>query len=135
MKQIGIWLDKEKAHIVTLEDSQESFQTIESNIESYSPKTGNSGTHHRGGVQSTPQDSKYLEREKLQHKNYFRNLVKHVMTVNELAIFGPAETPERFSKHLEDHHPELNSLVRAVQKADSMTDNQVKALVRDFFQK
>jgi len=132
MKNIGVWLDKEKALVVTIENGTENMKTIPSNIETFRIH-GGSGTRLKGGPQDVVQDSKYLEREKHQTKRYFKELAEEVNSADSLAIFGPAETFEKFKKELEDSHKELNARVKKVQRVDSMTDNQVKALVRDFF--
>ena len=132
MKNIGIWLDKEKAYVVTIENENETLERVPSNIEDYHIY-GGSGTRFKGGPQDVVQDSKYLEREKHQTKNYFKELVSRLKEADALAIFGPAETYEKFKKELEDSYQELNQKVKTVQRANSMTNNQVKALVRDFF--
>jgi stalled ribosome rescue protein Dom34 len=132
MKHTGIWLDKDKALIVTIENENETFQTVSSNIEHYNIR-GGSGTRLKGGPQDVVQDSKYLEREKQQLKQYFKAIVSHITDTNALVIFGPAETNEKFSKELHENYNSLSTKIKDVKKADSMSDNQVKALVRDFF--
>ncbi|MBT8254806.1 MAG: hypothetical protein KJN68_12610 [Bacteroidia bacterium] len=132
MKYIGIWLDKDKAHVVTLMKEHEKMKTIESNIEHFHP-AGGSGTKAKGGPQDVVQDSKYLEREKHQHKTYFKSIVPHLKGAHSLAIFGPAQTGERLAKHLENYNHMLFMKLKGVEKADSMTLNQVKAMVRDYF--
>ncbi|WP_028892225.1 hypothetical protein [Tenacibaculum sp. 47A_GOM-205m] len=132
MKNVGVWLDKEKAFVVTIENGTEDMKTIESNIETFHIH-GGSGTRFKGGPQDVVQDSKYLEREKHQTKRYFNKLAEEVNSADSLAIFGPAETFEKFKKELESSHQELDARVKKVQRVDSMTDNQVKALIRDFF--
>jgi stalled ribosome rescue protein Dom34 len=79
------------------------------------------------------QDSKYLEREKHQLKAYFNNLADAIGDADAIALFGPAETNEKFRKELSENHKTLAAKLIAVTKADSMTPNQIKALVRDFF--
>ena len=80
------------------------------------------------------QDSKYLEREKHQLKRYFEKIVATVKPVNELVIFGPAETPNKLYEMLQDSYPSIAKKVKNVNKADSMTDNQFRALARESFQ-
>lgn len=132
MKNTGIWLDKDKALIVTIENGIETLSTIASNIEHYRIH-GGSGTRFKGGPQDVVQDSKYLEREKHQTKQYFKEIVSEIKETNALVIFGPAETNEKFSKELHENYKDLSTKIKGVKKADSMTDNQVKAWVRDFF--
>ena len=132
MKNIGIWLDKEKALVVTVENGKEKFVTIPSNIEQFHVG-GGSGTRFKGGPQDVVQDSKYLEKEKHQFKTYFKNIVSEIKDADAIAIFGPAQSNEKFEKELRENYGDLKDKIKGVEKADSMTDNQVTALVRDFF--
>lgn len=134
MKKIGIWMDKEKAHIVVLSNDQEKMHTLYSNVETFRPK-GGSGTKFKGGPQDVVQDSKYLEREKHQLREYFKTLADMVKNADALALFGPADTAEKFRKELNKNYQLLAGKVKTVTKVDSMTDNQVKALVRGFYNK
>lgn len=129
MKNTGIWLDKEKAFIVTLENNKESFVVIESNIENYKITANKS----IGGAQEVAKDLKYLEREKHQFKSYFKNIVSKIGSIDALVLFGPAETYKRFKKELEEHYTSINGKVKHVQKADSMTNNQIIALIKDSY--
>ena len=132
MKNTGIWLDKEKAHIVTLENGNETMNTVRSEVEDYHIH-GGSGTRFKGGPQDVVQDSKYLEREKHQLKLYFKEIASEVKDASALVIFGPAEAKDKLNKELQEKYKNLSAKVRAVIVADSMTENQMKALVRDFF--
>ncbi len=132
MKNTGIWLDKEKAIIVTIENEKESINTVLSNIEDYHIH-GGSGTRFKGGPQDVVQDSRYLEREKHQLKDYFKSITSGIKKTDALVIFGPAETSGKFSKELQENYKLLSVKIKGIKKADSMTDNQVKAWVRDFF--
>ena len=132
MKNIGIWLDKEKALVVTVENGKEKFVTIPSNIEHFHVG-GGSGTRFKGGPQDVVQDSKYLEKEKHQFKTYFKNIVSEIKDADAIAIFGPAQSNEKFEKELSENYSDLKAKIKGVEKADSMTDNQFTALVRDFF--
>lgn len=132
MKDIGIWIDKDKAFIVILEKDKETVIWVPSNIEHYRIH-GGSGTRLKGGPQDVVQDSRYLEREKHQFKNFFKEVISFVRDANALAIFGPAGTNEKLQKELATFHRDLNSKVVIVRKEDSMTENQMKALVRGFY--
>jgi stalled ribosome rescue protein Dom34 len=133
MKKIGIWIDKEKAQVVYLNDSSEKFETIFSEIEFFN-RTSSSGSRVKtGSNQDITHESTYTEREKHQLKAYFNNLANAIKEADAIAIFGPADTNEKFRKNLKEHHKQLASKIKTVSKADSMTENQVKALVRDYF--
>ena len=57
MINTGIWLDKNKALIVSLTEETEVFKTIISNVENFHIH-GGSGTRFKGGPQDVVQDSK-----------------------------------------------------------------------------
>ena len=132
MKKTGIWLDKKKALIVKLENGKENFIAIKSNLEDYHV-SGGSGAKAKGGPQDVVQDSKYLEREKHQLKNYFKELASNLYDADEIALFGPAETSEKFNKDLKKKYKNIGVKVKEVKKADSMTSNQVVALVKKYY--
>jgi len=133
MKNIGIWMDKEKAYIIRLNNKEENMETIFSEVEFFNRK-GTSGPRVKSGVtQDVTHERTYLEREKAQLKTYFKKLADAIGDADAIALFGPADTNEKFRKDLLEHHKGLAARVKAVTKADSMTENQTKALVRDFF--
>ncbi|TWO32896.1 hypothetical protein E1J38_008530 [Seonamhaeicola sediminis] len=130
--KIGVWLDKEKAHIVCLHDGVADFKTVLSNVENFKIH-GGAGTKFKGGPQDVVQDSKYLEREKHQIKAYFKDLATEIKDAEAIVLFGPAETGFKFHKELSNNYKELESKVTEVIKADSMTNNQVIAWVKTYF--
>ena len=134
MKNIGIWMDREKAYIISIDNDKEDVTTVFSKIEDFRIG-GGSGSRFKGGPQDVVQDSKYLEREKNHFKSYFKEIAQHLKNVNTIVIFGPAEAGEKFNKKLQKKHKVIGKKVEAVIKADSMTLNQIKALVRDYFKK
>jgi len=132
MKNTGIWMDKEKAYLITLNEDNNDMITILSEIEDYRIH-GGSGTRFKGGPQDVVQDSKYLEREKNQFKAYFKKIIPYIENADSIVIYGPAEAGEKFNKELSKNYKEIGNKVKAVLKADSMTENQTKALIRDYF--
>ncbi|MEH6760446.1 MAG: hypothetical protein V7687_04680 [Maribacter arcticus] len=133
MKKIGIWMDSKHAHIIRLAQEEETLETINSEIEFFN-RTGTGGTRVKSGVtQDVTHERTYLEKEKAQFKNYFNSIAEAVADCDELMIFGPADINERFKKELSQHRKSLFGKLKAVEKADSMTENQTKAYVRNFF--
>ena len=132
MKNTGIWLDKNKAIIIYIEDDSEKVFTITSNIEHFHIH-GGSGTRIKGGPQDVIQDSKYLEREKHQLKVFVEKILKKIVDTNSIVLFGPAEVKDKFNKFLKRTHPSYHKQLVGVLTADSMTDNQLKAWVHNYF--
>ncbi|WP_299249657.1 hypothetical protein [uncultured Aquimarina sp.] len=132
MKSTGVWMDKEKAYIIDIKENDEDMTTIFSEIEDYRIH-GGSGTRFKGGPQDVVHDSKYLEREKNQFKAYFKKIIPHIKNADTIVIYGPAEAGEKFNKELTENYKDIGKRVKAVLKADSMTENQTKALIREYF--
>jgi stalled ribosome rescue protein Dom34 len=128
----GIWIDKEKAHIVTLQSGEEHLETIYSEIENYKP-SGGARSKVKWGPQDVVQDSKYTEREKHQLKKYFKQIAEKINDTEGLVIFGPAGTNVKLADELHQNYKTIAAKIKGVEKADSMTLNQIKALVRDFY--
>ena len=134
MKNIGIWIDKRVAKIVSIENGIERLETLLSQVEDYHIG-GGSGTKFKGGPQDVVQDSKYLEREKLQLKTYFKTIASEIKDSDAIVLFGPAEIKDKFNKALNASYKDLSAKVKDVVTADSMTKRQVKAWVKAFYKK
>lgn len=132
MKYTGVWIDKDKAHVVTIDNGKECFSTLRSEVEHFSAK-GGSGQRFKSGPQDVIKDSKFLEREKHQLKQYFKTITENINDTDALVIFGPANTNQKFKKELSENYNALDSKVKDVVKTDSMTNNQIMAWVRDYF--
>lgn len=132
MKNIGIWIDKREAKIVSIEAGNERFDTIVSAIEEFHPG-GGSGTKQKGGPQDVVQDSKYLEREKHQLTTFFKQIIASITGADAIVIFGPAQVGEKLYNELVQKKSQLHHKALSLEKADNMTDNQVKAWVREFY--
>ena len=132
MKKIGIWIDKENAHIVALEEHTEILTTIKSNIDHFHV-VGGARSKTKWGPQHVVHDSKYLEREKHQLKLYFKRVIDKISEADSIIIFGPADTNAKLQKELNSNFKNISSKVQAVKKTDSMTTNQIIAYTRSFF--
>lgn len=132
MKELGIWIDKEKAHLVFLEAEEVKFETLDSDLDFFNPR-GGSRSKTRWGPQDVVQDSKYLEKEKHQLKNYFSKLAAYGKKADAIVVFGPAETGLALRKEWEVSQKDVAQKIKRVEITDSMTNNQVIAWVKDFF--
>ena len=132
MKQIGIWIDKREAKIVSIEEGNEHLNIITSDIEDFHAG-GGSGTRLKGGPQDVVQDSRYLERERHQLTEFFKDIIKCIVDADAIVIFGPAQTRLKLIDELSGKHSQLHSKIKSTEKADNMTDNQIKAWVRDYY--
>jgi tRNA uridine 5-carbamoylmethylation protein Kti12 len=108
------------------------MKTIHSEVENYHVK-GGSRSKTPWGPHQVVKDSTYMEREKHQLKKYFREIATTIADADSIVIYGPAETNLKLEKELKENFKDIAKKVLKVEKADSMTTNQVKALIRDFY--
>ena len=132
MKQVGIWIDKREAKVVSIKNGNEHLETITSNIEDFHVG-GGSGSRLKGGPQDVVQDSKYLEREGHQLTDFFKDIATSISGADAIVIFGPAQAGQKLDEELLKKYAPLHHKVKAVEKADNMTDNQIMAWVRDYY--
>jgi len=132
MKKVGIWIDRRNAKIISIKGGNVQFDTIVSNLEDFNV-TGGSGTSVKGGPQDVVKERKYLEREKQQLSAFFQAIALFIADADAIVILGPAQTGEKLHAELSEKHTQLHNKVKSVEKADSMTDNQLIARVRDYY--
>lgn len=133
MKQTGIWMDKKEAYVVSLENGKTEIKNVASELEFFNPK-GGSRSKTRWGPQQVVHDSKYTERENHQLRDYYDHLAEELKEADAIVLYGPARTKADFKKRLDQVHAAIGVKVKDVLTADSMTSNQVKALIRDYFE-
>lgn len=131
-KQIGIWIDSSRAIIVTLADGQKQLTEIESDIENriYHEKEGDKGSFM--GSRHINNEKNFEERKIQQINRYLKNVLQTVKDADELYVLGPADIKLKL-KHKIESDNELASKLKSVETADSMTNNQVLAKVKEFF--
>jgi len=132
MKKVGIWIDQKEANMITLlEDSQE-YKTIYSDIETRERFSGETKQYGRFGDQ-------YLNYEKGKENKinelttkFLNVIIKKLNDIDELLIFGPAQTKSKLEKLIQKI-PDLNSKLKDVQTSKNMSENQKIAYVKSYF--
>jgi len=131
-KQTGIWLDHEKATIITLDKGNYNLNTIESDIVTRNRIDGETKKYGRFGDQSLSQEKHKERRIKEQTSNYLKNLLSEIKDADELVLFGPANMKRELEKNIFNNST-LAPKLKAVISADSMTENQMVAWVKKFY--
>lgn len=133
MKKAGIWIDRKKAVIIRLDIEDTQVETHISKIENTDSDFSGSKDFERSGAQEIVKDRRVLEIKKHSIKNYFKQVSSNLEDMDSIVIYGPADIPLIFNKELESNYPNLHKKVVDVLKADSMTDNQIKAMVSNYY--
>ena len=67
----------------------------------------------------------------MQLDKYFDDIIAHIRDAAMIQIFGPGEAKDGLLKRLKNN--DLKDRIVKIETADSMTDNQVAAKVREYF--
>lgn len=133
-KKVGIWLDSEKAYIISLINGREKLEKIESNVESRVRYEGEKKSFSRIGGQLVNPQKKKTKRKKQQLQSYFQNILKKTKDAGNIYIFGPAEAKTGLKKEY-GRYKELQKKVLRVENSGKLTENQMIAQVREVFAK
>lgn len=117
----GVWLDNDKAMIITnaLGDHVTNF-AIQDKLEAREA--------HGGGSEHSMNSSKQADSLK-----YFKALSSLLLNYDEILVFGPGKSQEQFRNHLQKD-AQFSSKKITIDSAEHLTDPQMIAKVRDFFE-
>ena len=132
-KYAGIWIDREKAFVVIISEDRETIERIESGIAGRVRLSGGSRSRTIYGPQDVASERKIEEKRKHQFREYYRTVVDKIGDARKVFLFGPGEAKVELEKEIKNSK-ELALRVAGVEPADKMTENQIRARVREFFQ-
>lgn len=132
-KEVGLWVDHRKAVIVTLENGTEVTREIQSNMEKH--VRFSSGTHSKDHLDTQgPAAEDMRDRQFKEHLDrYYDEVIAYIRDADSILIFGPGEAKVELENALK--HNGLGEYVIGVESVDKMTDRQIAAKVRGYFQK
>nr|WP_320119929.1 hypothetical protein [uncultured Marinifilum sp.] len=133
-KNIGVWLDTEKAYIITLKNGESTVEVIESEVETRVRFKGETKAYSKMGNQFINPAKRMTHRRRHQFKHYFENITNCLKEADEIYLFGPAETKVHLAKYL-NKYPNLNERIRKTESEDHLTENQMIAHVKQVFEK
>ena len=131
-KQTGIWLDKEKAIIINLSEGKHTIKYLESNITIRERIPGEGKKFGKFGSQFLSLENKRKNRIKKQTVKYLKKIVLEIKNSDEIVLFGPAEMKTDLEKVILENS-KISSKLLAVRTADSMTENQLVAWVKEYY--
>ena len=131
-KQIGIWIDRRQAIIVSLMDSKETVKTMASQFEKHTPTTGGGRASKPYGSQEIVAGDRVERRSERHLDRYYEDVMAALAGADEIALFGPGQAKVEMKKRLEKSKP-LSKKLKAVETVDKMTETQIRAKVKEFF--
>lgn len=139
-RKTGVWLDKEKAYLVHLQNGEEKMEVIESDVAFQERIPGQGDRRGRlrfrggqgGGVEMATQEKSEQKRQQKFLQRYYHEIANHLKDSKKVYIFGPAEAKTELEKELEADNT-FKAAITDVATSDKMTENQLKAKVKQHF--
>jgi len=123
-KKVGLWLDRNKAVIVSITDNGEERKRITSDMEHY--------VRYSSSVPGDGSPENIRDRRFWNHLGeYYEKIIAHIRDATEIQIFGPEEAKHELQKHLESKG--LAGHIVSMEDADKLTDLQIAIKVQTRF--
>jgi hypothetical protein len=123
-KRVGLWLNRNKAVIVSIANNIEGKRIITSDMEHY--------LLYSTVVPGDGSPEEIRDRRFWKHLGeYYDKIVEHIRDATEIQIFGPKEAKYELQKHLENEG--LAGQIVSLEDADELTDLQIATKVQKRF--
>ena|SRR5215211_4315836 len=123
-KQVGLWINRNKAVIITIANNVEGRRIITSDMEHY---VLYSTVIPGDGSPENIRDRRYWNHL----GEYYDKIIAHIRDATEIQIFGPAEAKYELEKHLEKEGLALH--IVSIEHAETMSDLQIATKVQTRF--
>lgn len=133
-KLFGLWVDHEKAIIVSLIDGSHKVTHVESDIEGRFRLKGGSRSNTPYGIQSATSESKRDFRYSKHLNIYFQHIIDLLKEAKHIFIFGPGEAKIELKKEIEKNNVFLDK-ISDIETTDKLTEPQIVAKVKKYFEK
>jgi hypothetical protein len=131
--RVGLWIDHRKAIVVAVTDKGEETALIISAVEKQLRRSGDSplkGTYEPLQVPASDSRQKALTG---QLNIYYDAVIASIRDAEAILIFGPGDAKGELKKRLKKNN--LDGRIAGIETVDRMTDRQIAARVRKYFQK
>jgi hypothetical protein len=123
-KRVGLWLDRNKAVIVSIANNIEAKSIITSDMEHY--------VLHSSVVPGDGSPEDIRDRRFWNHLGeYYDKIIAHIRDAAEIQIFGPEQAKHELQNHLENEG--LAGHIVSVEGAGKLSDLQIAAKVQKRF--
>lgn len=129
---IGIWIDTNQVVVINLSNGDQTVKTIESHIDTKVRTPGESKKYGRFEGHYTTYEKNWENKKLAQTNEFLKILLNEIENCDAVVLFGPAIMKTLFEKEIKNNLNLIGKLV-GVFDADSMTENQMVAWVKDFY--
>ncbi len=122
LKKLGIWMDHSDAHLVEYKPNEMKTRFISSDF-----------THEVKEESLSKSESKMHNKEQQEQSYYYKKLGEVIKAYDDIVLFGPTDAKVELQNMLhEDHH--FDNIKIHVEQSDKLTNNQLHAYVKDYFE-
>jgi hypothetical protein len=130
---VGLWIDHRKAVIVAVTDTGEEIKLIISKVEKQPGRPGGIRSTTSYESQQVPADDS-RQKKFTGHLNiYYDAVIACIRHAESILIFGPGEAKGELQKRIVKN--KLSGRIAGIETVDKMTDRQIAAKVRQYFQR
>ncbi|WP_242018262.1 HPF/RaiA family ribosome-associated protein [Synechocystis sp. FACHB-383] len=129
--KIGLWIDQNKATIVTVTEQGEKISEILADAEKQLQRTGDSPL--KGSYEALQVPADYSRQKVLtaELNTYYDEIIRYIRDASSILIVGPGVAKHELQKRLEKNH--IGAKIVGVETVDNLTEPQLVAMIRQHF--
>ena len=132
-KLFGLWVDHEKAIIVSLMRGSHKVIHVESDVEGHFRLKDDSQSINPSNLQGNTIESKMDSRYRKYLNIYFQQIINLLKEAKCIFIFGPGEAKIELKKMIEKNKLFSNK-ISDIETTDKLTEPQIVAKVKKYFE-
>ena len=124
-KEVGLWIDRKRAAIVTVKNGDMEMHQVVSDVEKH--------VRFSGGAQDISEEDIVERRFENHLRKYYDEVISNIHDAESILKFGPGEAKIELKKRI-DGKSFIGKKIH-VETEDKMTDRQITAKVKRHFNK
>jgi stalled ribosome rescue protein Dom34 len=129
--QVGLWIDHEKATIVTVTEQGEVISEILSDVETQLRRSGDSPLKGSYEALQVPADDRRQMTLTGELNTYYDEVIGQIRDADSILIVGPGAAKHELQQRLEENR--LGAKVVGVETVDNLTKPQLVAMIRQHY--
>ena len=127
----GLWIDHRRAIAVIVSDTGEEIKQISSNAVKQLRRAGSTPLQGHFEAQRVPSDDSRQRVFSAQLNTFYDEVIDCIRDAESVLIMGPGGAKGELKVRLEEK--KLSDRIASIETADTMTDPQIAAKVRQYF--
>jgi hypothetical protein len=131
-KYIGLWIDHEKAFIVTLIGDDVTTEWVYSHVTRHVRLSSGSWSAMSNGLQDVSAERRVEEQYRNRYHKYYRKVIHEIEDADKIFICGPDEARIELKKEMK-RSKERFVKIAGIERVDEMMESQIIDKVKAFF--